>query len=237
VFVPNAEATPLVGTTVEASGVLRRFADTTLEGGDGWNELDVPTRERLVTRPVLVATSLTTATGRQLTGRGGGAAGRGTLRVEEPARSRLQGSESLITVPPATLAVFIQSLAGHSVRVPNARVVGVFTPRVFLIDSQSLLYPVVGNRSRVLVFIQEGTLRVTPESLVASIVTVSGTARTLLGMQTTRDVPWPASLNRSLVERLEIHAALLAKSVQTAEGVDLTVRSSASPPAGSSQRP
>jgi hypothetical protein len=47
-------------------------------------------------------------------------------------------------------------------------------------------------------------------------------------MQVTAEVPWPSALDRKLVERLEIHAALLATSVQTADGVELTDQGSPS---------
>jgi hypothetical protein len=100
----------------------------------------------------------------------------------------------------------------------------VFEPRVFLIETQTALRPAIGNRDRVLVFVEHGALRVAAESLVASTVTVSGIARTLLGMQVTQEVPWPAVLTRKAVERLEIRVAVLADSVETSEGVDLTIR-------------
>ena len=58
--------------------------------------------------------------------------------------------------------------------------------------------------------------------LVASTVTVFGVARTVLGVQVTGEIPWPSRLDRQLIDRLEIRAALLATSVQTAEGVELT---------------
>jgi len=162
--------------------------------------------------------------------------------IDVRARSSGQGrptdsNELPIVVRPAMLAGHVALLAGHSVRVPNARVVGVFDPHVFLIESQTLLRPLVGFRDRVLVFVEGGTLRVSPETLVASSVTVSGVARTLLGMQVSREVPWPAALTRDAVERLEIRAAVLATSVRTAEGVDLTVRSPAASTTVSSPSP
>jgi hypothetical protein len=130
-----------------------------------------------------------------------------------------------IAVRPSMLADGIESLAGHSVRVLQARVVGVFDPRVFLIDSETSLPPIVGHRGRVLVFVEAGMLRVPAPSLVASSVRVSGIARTLLGMQVSHEVPWPAKLTANSVERLEIHAAVLAASVTTPDGVDLLDRS------------
>ncbi|MGH9346199.1 MAG: hypothetical protein ACRD26_02925 [Vicinamibacterales bacterium] len=132
-----------------------------------------------------------------------------------------------LLVRPATLAAQIEELAGHTVRVPYARVVGVFNPRVFLIDTATRLPPVPGHRARVLVLVEEGGLMVPPSSLVASTVVVAGIARTLLGMQVSREVPWPTELRPEMVERLEVKAAVLATSVQTAEGVELTGRGAA----------
>jgi hypothetical protein len=61
---------------------------------------------------------------------------------------------------------------------------------------------------------------------VASTVKVVGVARTLLGAKVSAEVPWPAKLDRDLVGRLEVRAAVLATSVQTAEGTELTDRRS-----------
>lgn len=127
-----------------------------------------------------------------------------------------------ILVRPGTLAAQINELAGHAVRVPYARVVGVFNPRVFLVDTATRLPPIVGHRSRVLVFVDAGGLRVSPQQIVASTVTIHGLARTLLAMQVGSEAVWPAELNPEKVEKLEILAAVLAKSVRTAEGIELT---------------
>ena len=70
--------------------------------------------------------------------------------------------------------------------------------------------------------IEPGPLRVSAAEVVSSTVTVLGVARTLLGMQVAREVPWPAELRPDQVERLEIRAAVLATSVQTPEGIELT---------------
>jgi hypothetical protein len=148
----------------------------------------------------------------------------GPVQGLQPAATPLRmGTDGVpITIRPSTLAQQVSELAGHAVRLPYARVVGVFEPNVFLIETDTRFRPFIGNRQRVVVLIDRGALRVSPASLVSSTVTVLGVARTLLGMQVTREVPWPSVLNRDLVERLEIRAAVLATSVQTAEGVELT---------------
>ena len=152
---------------------------------------------------------------------------------EQPRRAEVAppapGAELPILVRPGTLAAQIGELAGHAVRVAYARVVGVINPRVFLIDTAMRLPPIVGHRSRVLVFVESGGLRVTPEQIVASTVTIHGLARTLLAMQVGSEAVWPTALTRDKVEKLEIRAAVLARSVRTAEGFELT-HASAAPP-------
>jgi hypothetical protein len=129
-----------------------------------------------------------------------------------------------ILVRPSTLAAQIAELAGHAVRVPYSRVVGVLNPRAFVIDTASRLPALPGNRGRILVLIEPGPLRVSAAEVVSSTVTVLGVARTLLGMQVAREVPWPAELRPEQIERLEIRGAVLAMSVQTPEGIELTGR-------------
>jgi hypothetical protein len=129
-------------------------------------------------------------------------------------------NEYPVTVRPGTLAALIDTLAGRSIQMPYARIVGVFDARVFLVESQTRLRPIT-DRNRVLVFVEAGTLRVEPGTLVASTVTISGVARTLLGMQVGGEVPWPATLTPNAVKRLDIRAAVLASAVLTPEGVDL----------------
>jgi hypothetical protein len=127
-----------------------------------------------------------------------------------------------VTIRPATLAGQIEEFAGHSVRVPYARVVGVFNPQALVVDTATTLPPTLGNRERVLVLVEERALNVPAALIVGSTVTISGVARTLLGVQVTREVPWPVELSPDVVKRLEIRAALLARSVQTADGIELT---------------
>jgi len=134
-----------------------------------------------------------------------------------------------ILVRPAMLAASIGQLAGQTVRVPQARVVGLYNARVFVIDTASRLPALPGTRARVLVFVDPGALRVADTTLVASTVTVLGVARTLLGMQVSGEVAWPVELRPDVVQRLEIRAAVLAASVQTADGIELTDRGASRP--------
>jgi hypothetical protein len=145
------------------------------------------------------------------------------VRADEQQRRDVKTNELPITVRPGTLAQLIDTLAGHQIRLASARVVGIFDPRVFLVETQTRLLPII-DRDRVLVFVNSGELRVQPAVLVASTVTLSGIARSLLGMQVSREVPWPTMLTPDAVKRLDIRAAILASSVRTPEGVDLLGR-------------
>lgn len=135
-----------------------------------------------------------------------------------PHQERHVPDEPRLTLRPTTIANAIDTLAGQKVRVVNAKVVGVFEPRAFLIEDGMRDEMPLGLRDRVLVLIETGALQATPEQLVESNVVVIGAARTLLGLRVSHEVPWPPKLDRNLIERLEIRAAVLATSVQTPEG-------------------
>ena len=137
-------------------------------------------------------------------------------------RADASPDSALITVRPNTLASWVSEFAGHRVRVPDARIVEVVEPHVLVIETAARFTNLDFFRDRVVVLIQPGALRQTPELIVGSTVTVSGVARTLLGVQVTGEVPWPSALGSRQVERLEIRAAVLATSVRTADGVELT---------------
>lgn len=225
VLAPDPRATPAPGATAEAHGVFRRLEQADLEEMRGRQEVDA-SAQKLVGRRVLVAMSLMSVT----RGKPAQSAAEDMPRqparpspLDAPRRTRSAGIATML-VRPATLADQIEDLAGHPVKVPYARVVGVLDARAFLIEPASSLPPAVGNRDRVLVLVDGGSVRVDAASLVSSIVTVAGMARTLLGAQVSAEVPWPAALDREAVERLEVRAAILATSVHTADGVELTDR-------------
>jgi hypothetical protein len=100
-------------------------------------------------------------------------------------------------------------------------VLTVLNPRALLIETATMLPPVPRRYDRVLVFMDAGALRIEPELIVDATVRVIGVARTLVGMQITREVPWPAELTREVLKRYDIRAVVLATSVQTADGVEL----------------
>lgn len=235
VLAPDARATPAPGATVEAHGIFRSLDSADLE------EVDESAERRLVGRPVLVAKSLVSAIRSQRSGdaRLGSTAAEAPL--SEPARpspidarAARRNARFAPTVRPSTLVDQIEELAGHHVRVPYARVVGLFDPSTFLIESAMPLPLPIGNRDRILVLVEGGALRLPAASIVSSTVTVVGVARTLLGVKVTAEVPWPSRLDRETIERLEVRAAILATSVQTADGVELTDRPS-SPATGNQE--
>ena len=149
------------------------------------------------------------------------AADRTQMEQPPPGTSR-KGPE--IRLHPASLAELIDSVGGRDVMLPGARVLAVINPHALLIESASSFVPRTGNLNRVLVLIDAGALRVDHRSLVGSNVRVWGVARSLLGIQMTAEVPWPPELAPEVVKRLEIRAAVLATSVQTPDGIELTDR-------------
>ncbi len=219
VLAANAEATPVPGTSILVGGLLRTLGEGEVKELADLDGVDARTRDTLAGRPVLVATSVRTAAGRQLVGNAPSAralrqtAPNGPGPLREPTRLHA-----------GAFAELIDEVGGQRVRLPRSRVLVVLNPRAFLIESASSLPAIVGNLDRVLVLVQEGALRVDPALLVGSDVTVHGTARTLLGLQVTNEVPWPEILTRDVTKRFEIRAAVLATSVQTADGVELTNR-------------
>ena len=218
VLAPDAGATPRPGAIAEAHGAFRRLDEDDLE------EVPESARDGLFGRQVLVARSLVSALRSRPVDRA-----TDTRPDEQSAtetRAPKPGIRIAPNVRPSTLADQIDEFAGQRVRVPYARVVGLFDPSTFLIESAMPLPLAIGNRDRVLVLVEGGTLRPSAASIVSSTVTVVGVARTLLGVQMTAEVPWPAKLDRETIERLEVRAAILATSVQTADGVELTDRPS-----------
>jgi hypothetical protein len=144
-------------------------------------------------------------------------------------RNQLIGREMRLTIRPSMLADNIEDLAGRDVTITNARVVGVFEPHAFLIESATREPQSLGMRDRILVLIEGGALRVSADVLVASTVKVVGVARSLLGTKVSAEVAWPRQLDPDLVHRLEVRATVIATSVQTPEGIELTDRRADAP--------
>ena len=128
-----------------------------------------------------------------------------------------------ITVRPSALAQVVSELAGSPVNVQRARILWVVDSHAVVIESDSAFDPTWRDRDRVLVLLERNRSFSIPRPPVAiAPVNVIGIARTLLGIQAAQDVPWPQALTRREIERLRVRAAILATSVRTADGVELT---------------
>lgn len=128
-----------------------------------------------------------------------------------------------ITVRPSALAQVVSELAGSPVNVQRARILWVVDTHAVVIESDSTFDPTWRDRGRVLVVLERNRLLAIPRSPVAiAPVNVVGIARTLLGIQAAQDVPWPQALTRREIERLRVRAAILASSLRTSDGVELT---------------
>jgi hypothetical protein len=126
-------------------------------------------------------------------------------------------------VRPYALAQTVSELAGYPVNVQRARILWVVDPHAVVIESDSSMGPRWRDRGRVLVLIgRDRSLAIPRPPVAIAPVTIVGEARTLLGIQAAHDVPWPEPLTPRVIERLDIRAAILASSVRTAEGVELT---------------
>jgi hypothetical protein len=75
---------------------------------------------------------------------------------------------------------------------------------------------------RVLVVIANGTLSAEPEAIDDTQIRVHGMVRTPLGMQVSREAQWPQELTRQRIDKLEVQALVMATSVETLDGVELT---------------
>ena len=128
-----------------------------------------------------------------------------------------------ITVRPSALAQVVSELAGSPVNVQRARILWVVDSHAVVIESDSAFDPTWRDRGRVLVMLERNRALAIPRSPVSiAPVNVVGIARTLLGLQAAQEVPWPQALTRREIERLGIRAAILASSVRTSDGVELT---------------
>jgi hypothetical protein len=224
VLAPRPLSDKVAGGTVVVEGQLRRLDAVEQRRNPELAAVEERIRMRFAGRPVLIATSVVAATT--------GEVARATAEeiapipteprpsLDEPARDE----RPLLTVRATTLVGDIEALAGRELRVLNARVVGVLEPDAFLIEPATRYFKPMGERDRVLVVIHDGALRVADALIVGSVVRVVGVVRTLVGMRVAADASWPDRLAAEDVERLEVRAAVLATSVQTAEGVELTDR-------------
>ena len=225
VLAPDVEATPVPGTSVIVRGTSRRFDDTELNAMPAWRGIDEAARVRFSRQPILVATALTTASGRSLMASTPPALTSSAVRPlaqTSPVVPARRLSE--IQLHPAGLSQLITEVGGMPVRLARVRVLALVSPRVLLVESASMLQATVGNLDRVLV-IAERALRVDNAAIAGSDVQIAGVARTLLGVRLSGEVAWPAELTPEMVKRLEVRAAVQASSIRTSDGVELMMQS------------
>jgi hypothetical protein len=111
----------------------------------------------------------------------------------------------------------IDTIAGHRVRILDARVLDVVEPRVILVEANTHYRTLRGQRDRVLVFAADGGDANGAQLAIGSPVIVEGIARTLLSVRATSDVSWPASLDADDVKELEVRGAIVRAAIVTAE--------------------
>ena len=226
VLSPRELSPEFSGATVNVEGTLRRFADADLSRIAGWSEIDAKLRERFRGQPVLVASSFMAIVGGEQVERIQPAPMRTPETAEPPSRlpADVERPARPLAIRATMLAANIEEFAGQPLRVLHGRVVGVLEPRAFLIEPATSYLKQMGTRDRMLVLLESAPLRAPAELLVGSIVSVTGVVRTVVGLQVTRELPWPSHLSPDVVRRLEVRGALLATSVQSGDGTELTDR-------------
>lgn len=216
------ELSTVTGATVALSGTVRRFDARDLKNVRGWSDLDADLRARFAGRPVVVATGVMST----LQPEGSEPEQPGEQEPTprpRPVPAATPGPPGPLFVRASTLVAFVDAFAGEPVRIQSARVVGFVTPGVFLVEPATDYPKMMGERDRLAVFIDGARMRITPQLLVGSVVKIEGVVRTLLSLQASREVDWPAELTPERIDRLEVRAGVIARSVATAEGTELTV--------------
>jgi hypothetical protein len=229
VLAPRVLAPGLVNATVEVEGILRTFTEAELKRANAWDQLDEGTRQRFTGQTLLVANAVMAVMVSEPTPLRPGETppsptpGVGGVPPQHGGRP-VGGQSATFTMRAGTLASILDEVAGRDVRVLDARVVEVLEPHAFLIEPATAYGKARGERDRMVVLMNAGALRVPAARLVGSTVVVTGEARTLLGVQVTRDARWPAQLEPATTKRWEVRGAILATSVQATDGVELTDR-------------
>jgi hypothetical protein len=127
-----------------------------------------------------------------------------------------------ISVYPPTLSDFSDEFGRQPVRLPVSRVVEVVGTRALVVEPIGKWSKTVPWLDRVLVVIANGTLSAEPEAIDDTQIRVHGMVRTPLGMQVSREAQWPQELTRQRIDKLEVQALVMATSVETLDGVELT---------------
>ena len=144
--------------------------------------------------------------------------------ASQPSQTPVTDAKELlrVTIHPSSLGQAIDEFAGQRVRIPSARIASVLDPHAFVIEAPSRYDLGRGYRDRTLVLIDGAALRVTEDQVAGSTVVVLGVATTVTASRLLAAPAWPASLDRERIDHLEIRGVVIATSVQTADGTELT---------------
>lgn len=212
------------GATVAVSGTLRQFGKGAAAQARGWAELDEQLRARLAGRRVVVATAVLSSAEPQL-GEAEQPAEAETAQGPEPPQASVASAAPVpVSLPTSTVENYIEYFAGQQVRIESARVVDVIAPGVLLVEPATKYLKPLAERGRLAVVIAGSALRVAAGDLIGSVVELEGVARSLLSLNVTHQEGWPAGFDRDTIRRLDVRAAIVATSLQTAEGTELTDR-------------
>jgi hypothetical protein len=226
VIPPRRVSTALVGSDVEVRGALRRMSSAEL--GGAWKDIAEEVRRTFAGRRVIVATSLIATAPAETPSASQEAGPPEPATLQSAQTYALPVGQPRLRLMPNTLVDFINEFAGQHIAISNVRVVGVYQPTAFLIEPATRYQMTMDYRDRILVLVDAAQLTVTPDAIVSGIVSIEGIARTLTDLRLKAAGRWPAKLTPEMVDRLEVRGGILASSVRTPEGTELTSRAVAS---------
>lgn len=226
VLAPRPLSPAMIGARLKIAGTVRRVGEAQLKSTPGWAGIDPATRKRLARGPIFVATAVLGAIESESPKPDAPLPSRRDAppAAQEIERTADTGPPHPLAMRASTIVAYPDGFAGRPIRVLDARVVGVLEPRAFLIEPATEYLKPMGERDRIVILIENGELAVDPALLVGATIAVEGTARTLLGARVSREIPWPSRLSDEVIDRLEVRTAILATSVQTPDGIELTRR-------------
>jgi hypothetical protein len=214
VVVPKGSTSGLMhDQVVTVTGTVRPFVQAELERDYDWFKdgkiLKKDVKIDYTTRPVLIATSIMTADGRDLT-----TIGTAALQSGESTMPPV-GRVSLETISAGKLAKDAKKFYGQTVTV-KAEVESVLDDHTFTLDEDDIL-----AGPDVLVVVPRGTAR---GLMHDQVVTVTGTVRPFVQAELERDYDWFKDgkiLKKDTKIDYKTRPVLIAQSVKTASGAEL----------------
>jgi hypothetical protein len=215
VVVPKGATTGLKhDDVVTVTGTVRPFVQAELERDYDWFKdgkiLKKDVKIDYTTRPVLVATSVMTADGRDLT-----MIGTADMRSGDDSRMPPVGRVSMDTISAGKLARDAKKFYGQTVTV-RAEVESVLDDHTFTLDEDDIL-----AGPDVLVVVPRGTARGLKHD---DVVTVTGIVRPFVQAELERDYDWFKDgkiLKKDVKVDYKTRPVLIAQSVRTASGSEL----------------